>query len=97
MRTRLPACYTETIYIWNVGKRTLLNGCYNIEKIGTVEIKSSREREAIRAAREKYGETGLRVRLSKCIKRTYTLPPERILEILKTEGNVQEEVEDLEW
>lgn len=97
MRTRLPACYTETIYIWNVAKRTLINGCYKLEKIGTVAIKSSREREAIKAARDKYGETGLRVRLSKRMKKTYTLPPERICEILKTEGNVTEEVEDMEW
>lgn len=74
-----------------------MNGCYSIKKIGTVEIKSSREREAIKAAREKYGETGLRVRLSKRVKRNYTLPSDRILEIIKKEGNVTEEVEDMEW
>ena len=76
----------EVEYEWIVFKRVIREGMYRLEEIGTVITEGKRERDAIVAAREKYNKTGLRVRLNRTRKTTYTVTNEQLKNFILEHG-----------
>ena len=76
----------EIEYEWSVFKRVIRDGMYQLEEIGSVTTSGKRERDAIVAAREKYSKTGLRVRLNRSRKTTYTVTNEQLKNFILENG-----------